>query len=195
MYAHIEREILERYVRQAYRQRLFDRILSIFAGAAVTVWLKVWSWPAALLWALIYAAGEFAILYSWRIAQPALTSSNARDIQRRKSGLIAAAAILAWVAALPCFLTPQKGLIAIGVGLLLSTGTLMVIAAQHSLDKRMAFWTAPPMVIALLMNLWALESGAGGWVLAVLGLAFVGNAFGLARGNASTYQDLIRAKS
>jgi signal transduction histidine kinase/CheY-like chemotaxis protein len=195
MYVNIERENLRLYVELTYRQRLVDRILSVAAVAGVTVWLKIWDWPVAAVWTFVYTLGELAIIYWWRKIRSELAKSNANDIRRHKAGLIAIASFLSCVAAAPCFLTPEHGVVAICVGLLLSTATLMIIAAQHSLDKHMAFYTAPPMVIALLLNLRAVDPGQGGWLLMGLGVAFIGNAFGLSRGNARAYEDLLSAKS
>ena len=195
MYVHFERENLQRYVERTYRQRLVDRLISVAAVAAVTVWLKIWDWPAAVVWIVVYTVGELAIIYWWQNAKSGLEDWTERDVRRHKNGLIAIAAALSCVVATPCFLAPAHGFVAMGVGILLSTATLMVIAAQHSLDKRMAFFTSPPMVIALLLNLGSIDQGAGRWLLMGLGLAFVGNALGLARGNARAYEDLLTAKS
>ena len=195
MYVHFERENLQRYVERTYRQRLVDRLVSVAAVAGVTIWLNIWDWPAALVWIVVYTVGELGIIYWWRSAKSNIDQWTARDVRRHKNGLIAIAAALSLVAAIPCFLTPAHGFLAIGVGLLVSTATLMIIAAQHSLDKRMAFFTAPPMVIALLLNLAAIDQGPGRWLLMGLGIAFVGNALGLARGNARAYEDLLGAKS
>ena len=195
MYVNIERENLRLYVELTYRQRLKDRILGVAVVAAVTIWLKIWDWPVAAMWAIVYTIGELAIIYWWRKMRSKLAQSDARDLKRQKTGLISIAAALSCVAAAPCFLTPDHGMVAICLGLLLSTATLMIIAAQHSLDKHMAFYTAPPMVIALLLNLRAVDPGQGGWLLMGLGVAFICNAFGLSRGNARAYEDLISAKS
>ena len=195
MYVNIERENLQGYVERTYRQRLVDRLVSVAAVAGVTIWLNIWDWPAAVVWITVYGLGELGIIYWWRSAKTTVAQWSPRDVRRHKNGLIAIAAVLSLVAAIPCFLTPSHGYLAIGVGLLVSTATLMIIAAQHSLDKHMAFYTAPPMVVALLLNLAALDQGPGRWLLMGLGIAFVGNALGLARGNARTYEDLLSSKS
>ena len=196
MYVHIERENLQRYVERTYRQRLIDRVLSASAVAVVTVWLNIWAWPVALTWVAAYALGDGAIMVWWRRgAMDKLAEADAAGVKRLKARLIAISTTLTWVAAIPSFLTPTHGFVAITIGILLSTAALMIIAAQHSLDKHMALFTAPPMVISLLLNLNAVEPGGERWLLMGLGLAFVGNALGLARGNARAYEDLLSAKS
>jgi len=195
MYVHIERENLQRYVERTYRQRLIDRVLSASAVAVVTVWLNIWTWPIALLWTAAYATGDGAIMLWWRRgANDQLAASDAAGVRRFKARLIAISTTLSWIASIPSFLTPTHGFVAITVGILLCTAALMIIAAQHSLDKYMAFFTAPPMVIALLLNLSAVDHGGGRWLLMGLGIAFLGNALGLARGNARAYEDLLGAK-
>lgn len=186
---------LETYYNRTYGDQLAVRLVSIALVSGVTTVFEVWSPVLAALWALMYAAGEVALVVWWRRAQKVLGSLNAAIYNRLQAELIGLSAALSTLAALPSFFTIPGGDGPQLVGITLAAGILLTVGAQHSLHRHMFLATAPAAAVALVWNLYAFGEGQTPFLFAALGAAFVANARYLQFGNARGFEDLIRHKA
>lgn len=80
------------------------------------------------------------------------------------------------------------------LGVIFSCGGILVISAQHVLMRTMIYFTCPPLVIALIANLFALGEGPGQYVLAFTGVLLTLNLFVLTRASVVATEDLVNAR-
>lgn len=190
----VHQTALVAFYRRAYGDQLAIRLASILLLSGITVYLDVWPWAWAAVWALGYLGGELAIIAWWRHAQSAMPTADKTGFDRLHAQLIGLSAGVSAYAAIPCFFTLGGPPAAQIVGVLIAAGILLIIAAQHSLQRRMFLATAPVGALALLWNLHALGEGPNSWLFVALGVGLIANARYLQVGNASAFQDLIQHK-
>jgi hypothetical protein len=191
MSAPIYRATLEKYYRRTYGDQLPTRIGSVALVAGLTAYLDVWPLFVAVLWAAGYIAGEFAIIGWWKRFQAAEHQDDAITIVRLRNELIFISGLVSSYSAIPCFLTPLHGQTAEIVGVVISAGILLIVAAQHGLHKHMSLATGFAGAIALVWNLFSLGHGATAWIYALLGICFVINAKLLQAANAVSFQEMV----
>ncbi len=170
------------------------RAASIAVVSCVTIVLKVWPPAWAALWAIGYLVAEIILMVWWRHAQKLLSAQASQTFDKIRSQMIGMAAIVSAYAAIPCFFTLSGNQDAIVMGVVLSAGILLTIAAQHSLQRQMFLLTAPVGAIALVLNLYNLGEGGTAWLFVVLGVGLVANARYLQLANAKAFEELIRHK-
>ena len=192
MRAKLYREILESFYRRAYADPRPVRLASIAGVALLTVYLKVWTPPLALVWTAIYVASEYALVLWWRRIQPVLEAADQEGVLKLQDQFIAICAVSCAVGAAPAFLTPFAGHDAQVVGLLLGAAVVLVAAAEHNLKKYMFLVTTPVPAAAMLWNLYSLGHGATAWVLALFGAVYVINARTLQVSNTKVFQELVQ---
>jgi len=190
----VYRASLETYYKRTYGDQIAVRLASIALVSGVTVFLDVWPLAWAAVWALGYLAGELGIVVWWRHARVALNSSTSPTFGRLQTQLIALSALVSSYGAIPCFFTLGGNQGALLLGVLLSAGILLTIAAQHSLHRQMFLATAPVAAVALVWNLFQLGEGSTPWLFAALGVIVVANARFLQKGNARAFEELIAHK-
>jgi PAS domain S-box-containing protein len=191
MSASIYRVTLEKYYRRTYSDQIGVRVGSVAFVAGITTYLGAWPWGWAALWALGFCATELAIIGWWVRSKPRRETDEDTVLARLYVELIVISGVASAYAAIPCFLTPGHGQFGATIGVIVCTGMLVIIAAQHSLNKNMFLMTAPAACVALLLNLFFLGQGYTAWLLVALGVSFIINARSLQRANAQAYEDLV----
>ncbi|HEX8901648.1 sensor histidine kinase [Vitreimonas sp.] len=151
-------------------------------------------------WWIPCAIGGIAGLIADHFAQRAFTRLSARlDALDDKAlrgvfaghTLVLAVVTFSYVAPYALLaLAPQPGPL---IGLMFSAGALMICTSLHIMTPRMIFFTSPPIIVSLIANGYVLggESALLGAALAgILG----GNAIVMARANAGSFRDLMKAQ-
>lgn len=87
-------------------------------------------------------------------------------------------------------LAPQPGPL---IGLMFSAGALMICTSLHVMTPRMIFFTSPPIILALVADGYVL-GGENALLGAALAGLLGGNAIVMARANAASFRDLMRAQ-
>ena len=193
MLARVERNNLEQYYDRTYSGGLLTRMISLTGVAAVTSYIGVWPPLAAGLWLSAYICGELGLTYYWSRVRSRLPDATLAFVKRVKLTLMSISSVVVTIGTLPFLLTPGHGVAAAGLGILVSTAALMTVAAQHSLSPRMFWFTAPPMALALELNIIPLAEGPTRWLLLLLGVGFLINCWRLQVANAVAYSQLIRS--
>jgi len=193
MLARVERNNLEQYYDRTYSGGLLTRMISLTGVAAVTAYIGVWPPLAAGLWLAAYICGELGLTYYWSRVRSRLPDATLAFVTRVKLTLMCISSFVVTIGTLPFLLTPGHGVAAAGLGILVSTAALMTVAAQHSLSPRMFWFTAPPMALALELNIIPLAEGPTRWLLLLLGVGFLINCWRLQVANAVAYSQLIRS--
>lgn len=81
------------------------------------------------------------------------------------------------------------------VGLMFAIGAMLVMTSQHVMTRTMIFYTAPPMVVALLLNAAALGRAFDGVIgIELLASISVINAIVMARAGAKAFADTVAAR-
>ncbi len=193
MLARVERNNLEQYYDRTYSGGLLTRMVSLTGVAAVTYVIGVWPLMLAGLWLAAYIAGELGLTYYWSRVRSRLPTATLAYVTQVKLTLMVISSAVVGIGTIPFLLTPGHGIAAAGLGILVSTAALMTVAAQHSLSPRMFWFTAPPMALALEINIYPLAEGPSRWLLLLLGGGFLINCWRLQVANAVAYSQLIRS--
>ena len=192
MQASLSSAILSDYYQRTYGSQLPVRVGSMLAVAVVTAGIQVWSPFAAVLWAAVFVTCEAVIARWWSGVKARLPSGDEAEVFRLYHQLVAMSAGLTNLGVLPCLLTALHGGQNAAFGLMLSAGALLILSTQHSLNKKMFLFTAPGPAVALVWNMYALGHGPESWLFAGMAVLFVGNAYSLHVGNASSFSEQVR---
>ena len=169
-----------------------------YASVAVVPLLVAFMVPG--LWWAPCAIGGVAGLTADHFAQRAFTRLSARletlDDKALRGvfaghTLVLALITVAYVTPYAVLaLAPQPGPL---IGLMFAAGAMMISASLHVMTLRMIFFTSPAIIVGLIANGYVLggESALLGAALAAL---FGGNAIVMARANAASFRDLMKAQ-
>ena len=190
----VDKVALIKYYQRTCMRQIPLRLASILLVATLVPVLGIWAPISSVVWAGLYFAAEFEIVRWWKRIQPILETNDDVLIAKLQRSLVTRSAILALVASIPGLLTPLSGHDNMIVGVILSMGIILVIAAQHSLKRHMFFFTAPAASVALLWNLYGLGTGISAWLFLALGFFLLLNARSSQYANAIAYADLVRTQ-
>jgi signal transduction histidine kinase/CheY-like chemotaxis protein len=194
MHAHFFKSTLEKYYERVYGGPAALRATSVLLVGALSAYLHVMTPVWALLWAISYICGEVGLGVWWRRIQPGLDeASEARIIGYHKQ-LVLISAYMSNIAAVPNLMAITGSHDAQTVAIVVCTGSIMILAAQHSLNAVMFFATAPLLAVALILNLYCLGGATNGGLFAILGVFFVLNAYVLQRANLTSFTDVVRVQ-
>jgi signal transduction histidine kinase/CheY-like chemotaxis protein len=194
MSAESHKTILEGYFSRTYGEQLYTRFASVVLVAGLSIYFSVWAPGWAVAWSLAYLAGELSIIGWWRAVQGKIAAADEARLRRLHTELIVLSTVLSNVAALPCVFAPMSGLLPAVFGLVVASGCILILASQHSLNKTMFVANAPTAAVGVVFSLYSIGHGLSAWILALLGIAFLINAFGLHSKNVISLNELIRTK-
>jgi signal transduction histidine kinase/CheY-like chemotaxis protein len=183
---------LERYSVRTYGIQFYARLASIVLVATAAAYLKVWPVAASILWVAAFWGIEITFRGYWLRLQPNLDTSSESALVRSHRIMLLGSTMASWVVAIPCLVTPFAGHSAALMGLFLSCGSIMVIAAQHNLHRFSYLFNTPAPCIALLMNAHALAGTGTPWLFDLFGVFFILNAFSIHLTNFQSFNDIVQ---
>lgn len=130
----------------------------------------------------------------WRKVSASFGSLSDADAGRRQSQMIFFCFLVTATSAAPFLFNPDPGQASAVVSVVFCAGSLMAVAAQHSMANRMFLWTAPVPALALTVNMVHLVQGLDVWVMTVLALCFVGSARNLQMSNTAAEAEIVSAR-
>lgn len=187
---------IRRFREIAWARHGATRLASV-ATVPLIVAVLVGAW-----WGLGCLAGAaFAAVIDWHTARwlrridHSLDAMPLLEVRRVQAQLIQRVVVLVTAYAIPYLalsLAPTPGPL---VGLMFAIGALVVMTSQHVMTRSMILFTAPPMALALLVNVGVLGEAFGG----VLGMELLAalniiNALVMARAGAVAFEDTVAAR-
>ena len=178
-----------------------------WAGHGLTRYVSVAAVPVIVaamvpgLWWVPCAIGGAVGLIADHFAQRAFTRLSARldglDDRALRGVFAGHTLVLAFITAayvtpyaVLAFAQPPGPLIA----LMFSAGALLICTSLHVMTPRMIFFTSPPIIMALVANGYALGGDTNALLGAALAALLGGNAIVMARANAASFRDLMKAQ-
>ena len=184
---------LEQFYLRTFDQHLKERVGSMLFVAALLVAAHILSPWLAGIWLSGYAACEAGIQVWWRRIRDRLATADEADVRRYANQMIALCAITMAEVCVPFFGAPAGPEGAI-ISIVFPAGVIMIIAALHTLDTRMFYFTGSVPATAFALNMWRQGEGLGAWTTLAMAVCLVINARSLCAANAAAYASLIQAQ-
>ena len=161
---------------------------------SITIYFHITSILVAVGWAATFVL--IGLLYGrwWRKVSASFGSLSDADARRRQSQMIFFCFLVTATSAAPFLFNPDPGQASAVVSVVFCAGSLMAVAAQHSMANRMFLWTAPVPALALTVNMVHLVHGLDVWVMTVLAVCFVGSARNLQKSNTAAEAEIVSAR-
>src|SRR5262249_19844347 len=143
MLASLYSRVLSSYYERTYGVQFPMRVGSSLMLTGLFLALHILDLPQALLWQVVYVAGQLVMRGWWARTQPKLEDATEEEVLGYHRQMIGISAAVSNWAPLPCLIAATQGGQNAALGLMFSAGCLLILAAQSSLSSVMFLMTAP----------------------------------------------------